>query len=313
MRNKKVVVTGGAGFIGSNIIRSLVEDDNQVIVIDNLSTGDINNVKDLIDTKKIHFINSSINDLDLLQTEFKEVEFVFHEAAIPSVPRSVEDPVSTNYSNVNGTLNVLKAANDNNVKKVVYASSSSIYGDIPTLPKKEDMMPFPLSPYAVTKLTGEYYCNVFNDIYGLETTVLRYFNVFGPRQDPSSQYSAVIPKFVTSLKNRKPPIIYGDGTQTRDFSYVKNIVDANIKAAESKSRGIYNIAGGKSITVTDLADIIMELMDIQMDCKYIDARAGDIKHSLADISKAKKELGYDPKYDVRDGLEETIKWYQQTN
>ena len=311
MKNKKIVVTGGAGFIGSNIVRSLLV-DNDVVVIDNLSTGKIDNIKELMETEKINFINASICDLEILKKEFEGVDYIFHEAAIPSVPRSIEDPVSINYSNVVGTLNVLKAALDKNVKKVVYASSSSIYGNDPTLPKKEDMKPCPMSPYAVSKLTGEYYCNVFKDIYNLNTVILRYFNVFGPRQDPKGQYSAVIPRFITSIQNKKPPTIYGDGQQTRDFTFVKNVIDANIKAAEKNQNGIFNIACGEKITISDLANNIMEIMGENIDCIYNDSRPGDVKHSIADISKAKDLIEYNPRYNIREGLEETIRWYQQS-
>ena len=308
MNGRKVIVTGGAGFIGSNLARELAC-DNHVIVIDNLSTGYLENIQDLIESNQIEFIEGDITNLDLLQKTFRNVDYVFHEAAIPSVPRSIEDPVKSNYANVNGTLNVLVAAKDNNVKKVVYASSSSVYGDTPALPKREDMNPCPLSPYAVSKVTGEYYCQVFIEAYEIATISLRYFNVYGPGQDPSSDYAAVIPKFITRALNDESPIIYGDGQQTRDFTYIKDVVHANILAAESNVAGNLNIAGGKRISINDLAKIIMNICRKDLDVVYMNSRPGDIMHSLADISKAKEEVGYKPEFDLTRGLEETIKWY----
>lgn len=309
MKNKKVVVTGGAGFIGSNIAKELAI-KNHVIAIDDLSTGDIKNIQDLIDSKKIEFIKGSITDLELLKKTFKNVDYVFHEAAIPSVPRSVKDPVRSNFVNVNGSLNVLIAARDNCVKKVVYASSSSVYGDTPTLPKKEDMKTYPLSPYAVSKLTAEYYCQVFANIYNLSTISLRYFNVYGPHQNPNSEYAAVIPKFIKSILNDKKPTIYGDGEQTRDFTYIEDVVNANIIAAESEQNGIFNIGGGKCTSIKELASIIMKICEKTLDLDYQQPRHGDIKHSLADISKAEKKLNYKPKFNLEDGLKETIKWFK---
>lgn len=311
MKNRYIVVTGGAGFIGSNLSRELAENNN-VIIIDDLSTGNKDNILDLIDSKKIEFINGSITDLDLLQKTFKNVDFVLHQAAIPSVPRSVEDPISSNFANVDGTLNVLVAARDNDVKKVIFASSSSVYGDTPTLPKIEDMKQCPLSPYAVSKLTGEYYSQVFNEVYGLKTVSLRYFNVYGPYQDPSSEYAAVIPKFIIQVLNDEPPIIYGDGEQTRDFTYIKDVVQANISAAESDATGVFNIAGGKHISLNELATVIMNLIGKDLDVIYDDPRPGDIKHSVADASKAKKEFGYYTRFEIKDGLMETIKWFQRS-
>jgi UDP-glucose 4-epimerase len=309
MKDNKIVVTGGAGFIGSNLTRELSE-ENHVLVLDDLSTGNIENIQDCIETKKIEFINGTITDINLLQKIFKNVDFVFHQAAIPSVPRSVKDPISSNYATVNGTLNVLVAARDNNVKKVVFASSSSVYGDTPTLPKVETMKLLPLSPYAVGKLASEYYCQVFTNIYNLKTVSLRYFNVYGPRQDPSSEYAAVIPKFITRVAKDEPPVIYGDGEQTRDFTYIKDVLSANILAAEHDDvTGIFNIAGGKRITLNDLARLIMTVVGKEMDPIYDDVRPGDIKHSIADIEKAKKELNYVQKFDIKEGLLETKKWF----
>jgi UDP-glucose 4-epimerase len=308
MKDKKVIVTGGAGFIGSNLAKFLSK-ENHTIVIDDLSTGNINNIKDLIEGKQIDFIKGSITDFDLLKEKFKDVDFVFHQAAIPSVPRSIKDPVLSNMVNVNGTLNVLIAAKENNVKKVVYASSSSIYGDTPSLPKKEEMNPCPLSPYAVSKLASENYCQVFSSVYDLSTIALRYFNVYGPRQDPTSEYAAVIPRFITRIFNDKPPTIFGDGEQTRDFTYVDDVVNANILAAESKTRGVFNIAGGKRISINSLAALIMKLIGKKLEIEYKDFRPGDVKHSLADITKANKSFNYKPSVDIEKGLKETVKWF----
>jgi len=309
-KGMQVVITGGAGFIGSNLAYELAK-DNQVKVIDDLSTGYLKNIQDLIDTNAVEFIKGSINDVDLLKNVFKDVDYIFHQAAIPSVPRSIKDPMKSNIANINGTLNVLIAAKDNNVKKVVQASSSSTYGDTKILPKKEDMKPNPLSPYAVSKLASEYYCQVFTNVYGLSTISLRYFNVYGPRQDSSSQYAAVIPKFINNVLNGKPPVVFGDGKQTRDFTFIKDVVCANILAAESRETGIFNIAGGSRISINDLAESIMNICGTQFDPIYNDELPGNIKHSFADISKAKEKLGYNPKYNLRKGLEETVKWFQK--
>lgn len=307
IKNKKVVITGGAGFIGSNLAEEVAK-DNVVIIIDDISTGKIENIKDLIKKENVNFVKGSITDLNILQRTFRNVDYVFHQAAIPSVPRSVKDPITTNEVNVKGTLNVLIASRDNNVKKVVYASSSSVYGDTPELPKRENMKTNPLSPYAITKLTGEYYCEIFSEIYGLSTISLRYFNVFGPKQDPLSEYAAVIPKFIKRVLENKPPIIYGDGEQTRDFTFVKDVVRANILAAESKENGVFNIASGKRITINELAKKIMEILEKDMEPIYENPRKGDIRHSLADISKA-KVLSYKPEYNLENGLKHMIRWF----
>jgi len=309
MKNKKVVVTGGAGFIGSNLARELAS-ENKTIIIDDLSTGYLKNIQDIVDENQIGFIKGSITDLGLLQEVFKGVDYVFHQAAIPSVPRSVKNPVLSNHVNIDGTLNVLIAARDNDVKKVIYASSSSVYGDTPTLPKKEEMNPCPLSPYAVCKLTGEYYCQVFTGVYDLQTVSLRYFNVYGPRQDPKGDYAAVIPKFINRIFAGESPVIYGDGEQSRDFTFVDDAVQANIKAAESSASGVFNIAVGKRITINALAELLMEIMERNLDVIYEDARPGDIKHSLADISKARNHFDYNPRFDIKNGLKETVKWFQ---
>ena len=304
----KIVITGGAGFIGSNIAEELSkEKDNEIIIVDDLSTGKMANLRKF--DQNINLVRGSITDLNLLKVVFKGVDYVFHQAAIPSVPRSIKDPIASNNANVNGTLNVLVAARDCGVKKVVYASSSSVYGDTPELPKRERMTPNPLSPYAVTKLLGEYYCNVFNDIYGLKTVSLRYFNVYGPRQDPYSDYAAVIPKFINRVSENKPPVIYGDGEQTRDFTFVKDVVRANILAAKSDAEGVYNIANGNRISINELANMIMALIGNDLTPIHDDSREGDVKHSLADISEAKKNLGYEQGYSLEEGLRGTVEWF----
>ena len=306
MNNKKVIITGGLGFIGSNLAERLIK-DNEVTIIDDESTGKMENIKHL-ESDNLKVIKGSITDLDLTDI-FKGHDYVFHQAALPSVPRSIEDPKSSNEANITGTLNVLVAAKDAGVKKVVCASSSSVYGDTPTLPKSEDMPVNPLSPYAITKMTGEFYCKVFQELYGLQTVSLRYFNVFGPRQDPTSQYSAVIPKFIDAILNNKSPVVYGDGEQSRDFSYIKHVVDANILACESDKTGVYNIACGRRITINQLIDMINTILGKDIEPTYSEARAGDIKHSLADISKASL-FGYEPKSDFKQELEETIRWFR---
>ena len=302
----KAIITGGAGFIGSNLAEVLSR-DNEVIIVDDLSTGNEANIRGL----EIELVKGSVTDLDLLRKAFKGADYVFHQAAIPSVPRSIKDPVSTNEANVTGTLNVLIAARDCSVKKVIFASSSSAYGDTPELPKREDMNPNPLSPYAVTKLIGEYYCNVFDDVYDLKTAALRYFNVYGPKQDPYSDYAAVIPKFIKRIQEGKPPIIYGDGTQTRDFTSVDDVVSANILAAESDAKGVYNVATGKRITINELASVIMAIMGRDLDPIHEKQREGDVLHSLGDITKAKKDFGYAPGDKLEENLKETVKWFRE--
>jgi UDP-glucose 4-epimerase len=307
----RTVVTGGAGFIGSHLAEALLAEGHDVIVIDNLSTGKRENIENCRDNKHFEFFLGSITDVHVLKELFKDVECVFHQAAIASVPRSIENPQATNEANVTGTLNVLIAARDCGVKKVVYASSSSVYGDTPTLPKRENMEPNPKSPYAVSKLTGELYCTVFAEVYGFKTVCLRYFNVYGPRQDPASDYAAVIPKFVTNVLEHKSPVVYGDGTQTRDFTFVNDVAHANILAMEQNVGGVFNIACGERISVNELARTIMELVGVELDVVYEEPRPGDIKDSLADISSAKRELQYDPAFSLSEGLEETIQWYRR--
>jgi UDP-glucose 4-epimerase len=307
----KAVVTGGAGFIGSHIVEALAERGNRVIVIDNLNTGKMSNLEPLLGNKNIEFVNASIMRLPLLRQLFSGADYVFHQAAIPSVPRSVKNPRATHDVNITGTLNVLLAARDSGIKKVVYASSSSVYGDTPTLPKTEDMTPNPLSPYAVTKLTGEYYCRVFNQIYGLKTVCLRYFNVYGPRQDPNSPYAAVIPLFFQSAMTGKPPVIFGDGKQSRDFTYVKDVAEANIQAAESNATGVFNLGNGQRITINRLARIIIGLVgNKNVRPVYQEPRPGDILHSLADITRA-RSFGYSPKYSLENGLRELAEYMKR--
>ncbi len=299
----KVLITGGCGFIGSNIAHELSM-EHEVIIIDNLSTGREANIEDL----DVEFVQGSVTDMDVLKKSFKDVDYVFHQAALPSVQRSIEDPIRANEVNVGGTLNVLVAARDAGVAKVIYASSSSVYGDTPVLPKREDMKPDPKSPYAVTKLAGEYYCGIFNEIYGLKTVCLRYFNVYGPKQDPSSDYAAVIPKFVNCILAGESPIIYGDGEQTRDFTFVRDVVQANVLAMETDAVGVFNVATGQRISVNDLADMIMEITGNHVDCVHNEPRAGDVRDSLGDISRA-SGFGYAPRYGMENGLSETIEWF----
>lgn len=309
MSKIKFLVTGGAGFIGSNIVTELLKQGYEVKVLDNFSSGKRENIKSF--EKDIELIEGDIRSYHIVQEAVRGVEVVLHQAALPSVPRSIKDPITTNEVNVNGTLNILEASVSANVRRVVYASSSSVYGDNPVLPKNESMLPNPLSPYAVSKLAGEKYCSVFSKIYGLETIALRYFNVFGPNQDPSSQYSAVIPKFIRDIMNDKRPVIYGDGEQSRDFTYVSNIVKANILSSVSKcDSGIaMNCACSDQITLNDLVKNINKNLGRDMKAVYEKPRAGDIKHSFADIRLAIKEINYNPEINFEDGLKLTIESY----
>jgi len=306
---EKVIVTGGAGFIGSHLSVRLAEGDYIVTILDNLSTGKLNNIEGLLYKENVDFVEGTITDLPFLKKLFRGTSCIFHLAAIPSVPRSVEKPLLSHEVNTTGTLNVLMAAKDNGVNRVIYSSSSSVYGDTPTLPKHEDMVPDPRSPYAAAKLAGEHYCEVFRKVYGLSTVCLRYFNVFGPDQDPDSQYAAVIPRFIKSCFNGSAPIIYGDGEQTRDFTFVEDVVSANILAEKNKANGVYNISRGDNITINQLARYIIEFTGGSTEPVYQEPRAGDVKHSLADISKA-KNFGYKPEYDLKVGLMKTVKWFK---
>ncbi len=301
-------MTGGAGFIGSNLVEELL-DLGEVSVIDDLSTGDIENIELLVD-KGVSFIEASILDNEKLVDVSRGIDFIFHQAALPSVSRSIDDPVKSNLVNVSGTLNVLEAARKNHVKKVVYASSSAVYGDTVELPISESMKPNPLSPYAVSKLAAEYYCRVYSHIYGTPTVCLRYFNVFGPRQNPYSEYSAVIPKFISLILEGKAPTINGDGSITRDFVFVKDVVHANIQAIKTQAEGVFNIANGKQTSLKELAELIMYKVGTKVEIIYGSNRTGDVQDSFADITEAKDKLQYTPKYDIKKGLKETIKWYK---
>ena len=306
----KYMVTGGSGFIGSHIVEELLATGNKVIIIDNLSTGRFENIKPILSDRNLTFVDGSITDLPLLKDLCKDVEGIFHEAAIPSVQRSVENPIASNEANITGTLNILVAARDAGVQKVVFAASSSAYGDTPTLPKVETMPSTPLSPYALMKYTCEQYCNLFTQLYGLQTACLRYFNVYGPRQNPNSNYAAVIPKFITSILRKESPIIHGDGLTSRDFTFVKDVVQANIKAMKSDATGVFNIAYGERTTLNELAQMIMDIIGNQVDILYDEPRVGDVKHSLADISKARSSFDYAPEYSIYDGLQETVSWFR---
>ncbi|MEN3035147.1 MAG: SDR family oxidoreductase [Candidatus Methanosuratincola sp.] len=309
MRGKKVVVTGGAGFIGSNLAEAL-SINNEVVIVDDFSTGKLENIKDLVATGAAKLVNGSVTDLDGLRGVFEGTDFVFHLAAIPSVPGSIVDPIGANEVGIKGTLNVLVAARDCGVRKVVFASSSSVYGDTNELPKREGAECRPISPYALTKLVGEHYCRIFTELYGLETVSLRYFNVYGPKQDPNSEYAAVVPRFIVCALKGRPFLIHGDGSQTRDFIFVKDAVMANIIAAESPANGIYNIAGGKRTSILELAKIISEAAGSELKAEFTEPRKGDIKDSYADISKARKDLGFEPSYPLEKGIAETLNWYK---
>lgn len=307
------LVTGGAGFIGSHITTALLASGARVRVVDNLSTGYRENLDEI--DGDIDFVNASITDQQSLTRALEDVELVFHEAAIPSVPRSVNSPAETHDSSVNGTFSLLLAARDRRVRRVVYAASSSAYGDQPESPKRESMRPDPLSPYAVAKLVGEYYCQVFTRSYGLETVSLRYFNVFGPRQDPGSEYSGVISRFVRALQAGEQPVIYGDGEQSRDFTYISNVVDANLRAAESSAAigKTINIGNGESVTVNELLQTLKGLSGKHnVTAEYRDARSGDVRHSLADLSLADSLLGYAPQVGLEEGLRLTLDWWKRS-
>ena len=308
-----VLVTGGAGFIGSHIASGLLAKGARVRIIDDLSTGYRDNLEEI--GANVDFVQASLADEAAVKKALEDVEVVFHEAALPSVPRSVENPKQTHVACVESTFNLLNGARQQNVRRIVYAASSSAYGDQPTLPKREDMLPEPLSPYAVAKLVGEYYAQVFTRVYGLESLCLRYFNVFGPRQDPSSQYSGVISRFISALLSDERPVIYGDGETSRDFTYVENVVEANLKAAETK-KGIgevINIANGERITLNQLLQEIKQLTGkTNIDAEYREFRRGDVRHSLADISRAREYLEFSPRVGLREGLERTIQWWKQS-
>lgn len=306
------LITGIAGFIGSSIARELLNRGERVSGVDNFSTGKRENIADILGN--IDFCEVDILDLDALNRVFAGVDYVFHEAAIPSVPKSVLDPIGSNRANIDGTVNVLVAARDAKVKRVIYAASSSAYGDTPTLPKREAMIPDPISPYAVAKLAGEHYMTSFYRCYGLETVALRYFNVFGPRQDPSSPYSGVLAKFITLMLNHQQPTIFGDGEQSRDFTFIDNVVQANLLACSAPSGQavgkMFNVATGRRVTLNETFKLLQKLTGYSGQLIYGPERGGDIKHSLADIRLAEQHLGYQPKVDFEAGLQRTVDWYR---
>ena len=303
-------MTGGAGFIGSNICRELASQGCFVRVLDNLLTGRMSNLADFID--KIDFIEADMGDQQVARAAMKGIDVVLHQGALPSVPRSVDDPAASHRHCVDATFTLLLAARDSGVKRFVYAASSSAYGDTPTLPKVESMRPVPLSPYAVGKLVGEHYCSVFHKVFALETISLRYFNVFGPYQDPTSQYAAAIPAFVTAILKDQAPTIYGDGEQSRDFTYIENVVDANLLAARAEHTAgeVVNIACGEAVTVNAIIDMINASVGKNVKPVYADSRPGDVKHSLADVTLAEEIIGFKPKVSFEEGLNKAIGWYR---
>ncbi|MBX3283157.1 MAG: SDR family oxidoreductase [Acidobacteria bacterium] len=307
-----VLVTGGAGFIGSNLADRLLSEGARVRILDNFATGFQENLDEI--AGDFEFIEGDVADPEVVAAAVEGVEMIFHEAALPSVPRSVEDPVSTHQACVEGTFNLLLAARSAGVRKFIYAASSSAYGDQPTLPKAETMAPAPMSPYAVAKLTGEYYASAFYRVYGLETASLRYFNVFGPRQNPSSPYSGVISRFIDALMTDSRPVIYGDGEQSRDFTFIDNVVDANIKAAKSpKAPGlVMNAANGERITLNDLLSALKKIVGKEIDAEYHEARTGDVKHSQADNTVAVETIGYENLVGLEDGLQRTVEWWKNS-
>jgi len=308
----KYLVTGGAGFIGSHIVEELVKRGDTVRVIDNFITGKKENISSF--SGKIELVEGDIRDSSICREAVNGMDFVLHQAALPSVPRSIKDPILTNEINVTGTLNLLLASRDAEVKRLVFASSSSVYGDNPQLPKKEGMEGIPLSPYAISKRVGEMYCRVFSQVFNLSTVCLRYFNIFGPRQDPFSQYAAVIPNFITKMLKDEKPVIFGDGEQSRDFTYVSNVVEANILAANASgiSGEVFNIACGERTTVNSLVENINEVLDKKIKPSYDEPRPGDVKHSFADISKIRKTIKYEPLVSFSEGLKKTIFWFQKS-
>ena len=306
----RYLVTGGAGFIGSNTVEELVRRGHGVVVLDDLSSGKEDNLAEV--RSKITFMKGSITDIEVVQKAMLQADYVIHLAARTSVPRSVKDPVDTNRINVDGTLNVLVAARDNKVKRVVFAASSSAYGDTPTLPKSEDMQPVPISPYGVSKYVGELYAQAFGRCYGLENVCLRYFNIFGPRQDPDSPYSGVLSRFSTAFLDSTPPVVFGDGEQTRDFTYVENAVQANILACEAPSASgrTFNVGTGHAVSLNQVLQMLQKTSGKTLETKYEPAREGDIRDSLADIRLAKEFLAYEPTVLFEEGLERTYAWYQ---
>jgi len=306
----KALVTGGGGFIGCHLVRRLLTEGHEVRVLDNFATGRRENLTEVLDS--IELVEGDIQSYERAHTAVRGCEVVFHQAALPSVPRSVQDPLTSNASNVVGTLNVLLAARDSDVKRVVFGSSSSIYGANRDLPKRENMPSFPISPYAVAKLAAEGYCRTFSGVYGLETVALRYFNVFGPRQDPLSQYAAVIPNFITAFLSGNAPTVFGDGEQTRDFTYVDNVVDANLLAAEADEVAgkIYNIAVGRRVSLNEVIELLRDMTASRLEAVFEPARTGDVRHSLADVSAAERDLGYIPQIEFEEGLKRTLDFHR---
>lgn len=306
----RYLVTGGGGFIGSNIVAALLKKGEQVRVLDNFATGRLANLVAMAD--QIELIEGDIRSYHIVQKAVRDVDYVLHQAALPSVPRSISDPITTAQVNVMGTLNVLQAARDASVKRLVYASSSSVYGDTPTLPKRETMPTCPLSPYAISKLAGEQYCQSFWRLYGFETVCLRYFNVFGPHQDPTSQYSAVIPRFIKAMLQGQPLTIHGDGLQSRDFTYVVNVIQANILACSALGAAgrVFNIACGERHSLLDLIRLLAEITGANPQVVHGPARPGDVMHSQADITAAREILGFKPIINFEQGLRQTVAWYQ---
>ena len=306
------LITGIAGFIGSSIARALLDRGDEVRGIDNFSTGKPENLAEILN--RIDFREADLLDLEALHEVCRGADYVFHEAAIPSVPKSVLDPLGSNRANVDGTVHLLIAARDAKVKRVVYAASSSAYGDTPTLPKHEGMLPSPISPYAVAKLTGEYYMRSFYRCYGLETVSLRYFNIFGPRQDPTSPYSGVLAKFITQMLNGEQPVIFGDGTQSRDFTYIDNAVHANLLAAQAVAPEVagqvFNVATAERADLNETFQLLKKITGYSGNVKYGPERAGDVRHSLADLTLAENRLGYKPKVYFEEGLRRTVEWYR---
>ncbi|MBD3232732.1 MAG: NAD-dependent epimerase/dehydratase family protein [candidate division Zixibacteria bacterium] len=304
------LVTGGAGFIGSNIVKRLIDLGKKVRVIDNFSSGGRANIEPHLD--ELELIEGDIRDFWTVAKAVEGVDYIFHQAALPSVPRSIDNPLTSNEVNINGTLNVLEAARFFGIKRLIYASSSSIYGDTEVMPKRENMAPSPLSPYAITKLAGERYCQIFYRLYGLETVALRYFNVFGPHQNPYSQYSAVIPKFITKLLAGKKPLIYGDGSQSRDFTFIENVVGANLLACETDEclGRVINIACGKEFTLNMLVRKLQEIIGSDIEIEYADSQPGDVQRSIADITDAEKYLGYKVQVGFEEGLKRTVDYFR---
>ena len=304
------LVTGGAGFIGSNLTKALLARGHIVRILDNFSTGKRENLGPY--QEQVELIEGDLRSYHIVHEAVCDIEVVFHQGALPSVPRSINDPITTNQVNVEGTLNILDAAKGAGVRRVIYASSSSIYGENPTLPKQEDMTPLPISPYAVAKLAGEKYCQAFTRSYGLETVGLRYFNVFGAGQDPKSQYAAAIPLFITAFLDGGRIQIHGDGEQSRDFTYIDNVVQANIKAAvaEGAAGEVFNVACGERTSLNQILDDLRKVTEVDVDLEYGPDRPGDVKHSLADISKARDILDYNPAVSAQEGLRRSVTWYR---